>query len=64
MFAGEHTCVKSQGFINGGFESGFRAARQILEKSKSARTSAFYLGSSRLRKYLTGVCPLPDPIWL
>ncbi|MBK9038249.1 MAG: FAD-dependent oxidoreductase [Bdellovibrionales bacterium] len=32
IFAGEHTSVKSQGFINGGFESGFRAARQILEK--------------------------------
>lgn len=32
IFAGEHTSVKSQGFINGGIESGFRAARQILEK--------------------------------
>lgn len=32
IFAGEHTSVKSQGFINGGIESGLRAARQILEK--------------------------------
>lgn len=32
IFAGEHTSIKSQGFINGGIESGFRAARQILEK--------------------------------
>lgn len=32
VFAGEHTSLKSQGFINGGIESGLRAARQILEK--------------------------------
>lgn len=30
-FAGEHTSVADQGFMEGGAESGFRAAREILE---------------------------------
>jgi monoamine oxidase len=29
-FAGEHTSVESQGFLNGGVESGERAAREVL----------------------------------
>jgi monoamine oxidase len=29
-FAGEHTSNESQGFLNGGVESGERAAREIL----------------------------------
>jgi monoamine oxidase len=30
-FAGEHTSIESQGFLNGGVESGERAAREVLE---------------------------------
>jgi monoamine oxidase len=29
MFAGEHTSVASQGFMNGAVESGYRAAAEI-----------------------------------
>ncbi len=31
VFAGEHTSEKSQGFINGGYESGLRAAQQVIQ---------------------------------
>jgi monoamine oxidase len=31
LFAGEHTSTHSQGYLNGGVESGERAARQVLE---------------------------------
>jgi monoamine oxidase len=31
-FAGEHTSVENQGFMEGGAESGFRAAREILHE--------------------------------
>ena len=30
FFAGEHTSTHSQGYLNGGVESGERAARQVL----------------------------------
>lgn len=30
VFAGEHTSTHSQGYLNGGVESGERAARQVL----------------------------------
>jgi monoamine oxidase len=29
-FAGEHTSTHSQGYLNGGVESGMRAAREVL----------------------------------
>jgi len=35
VFAGEHTSEKSQGFINGGYESGLRAARQLLRSLRA-----------------------------
>lgn len=31
IFAGEHTSIDFQGFMNGAYESGFRAARQIIK---------------------------------
>jgi hypothetical protein len=30
LFAGEHTSTHSQGYLNGGVETGERAARQVL----------------------------------
>lgn len=33
LFAGEHTSMDFQGFMNGAYESGLRAARQILKKT-------------------------------
>jgi monoamine oxidase len=30
IFAGEHTSTHSQGYLNGGVESGFRAANQVM----------------------------------
>jgi monoamine oxidase len=32
FFAGEHTSTHSQGYLNGGVESGERAARQVLNR--------------------------------
>lgn len=29
MFAGEHTSIQSEGFMNGAIESGYRAAAEI-----------------------------------
>jgi monoamine oxidase len=34
MFAGEHTSVKSEGFMNGAVESGYRAAAEVLALSQ------------------------------
>jgi monoamine oxidase len=30
-FAGEHTSIESQGYLNGGIESGMRAAGEVLK---------------------------------
>jgi monoamine oxidase len=38
-FAGEHTSIESQGYLNGGVESGMRAAGEVLE-SLGARRAA------------------------
>ena len=32
LFAGEHTSTHSQGYLNGGVESGERAAHQVLSR--------------------------------
>jgi monoamine oxidase len=37
-FAGEHTSTHSQGYLNGGVESGERAARQVVTSLGSARS--------------------------
>jgi hypothetical protein len=40
-FAGEHTSTYGQGYLNGGVETGLRAAREILNAvGRSARTIA------------------------
>jgi monoamine oxidase len=35
-FAGEHTSTYSQGYLNGGVESGLRAAREVLRDAGRA----------------------------
>jgi monoamine oxidase len=35
-FAGEHTSTYSQGYLNGGVESGLRAAREVLRSTGRA----------------------------
>jgi monoamine oxidase len=32
-FAGEHTSTYSQGYLNGGVETGLRAAREVIEET-------------------------------
>ena len=36
VFAGEHTSIKSQGYMNGAIETGLRAAAEIAALSRSA----------------------------
>lgn len=37
FFAGEHTSIKWQGYMNGAIESGLRAANEILASMDSSR---------------------------
>jgi monoamine oxidase len=38
-FAGEHTSIESQGYLNGGIESGMRAAGEVLQSLGAARVA-------------------------
>lgn len=37
MFAGEHTSIQSEGFMNGAIESGYRAAAEIAALAAAPR---------------------------
>ena len=53
-FAGEHTSLESQGYLNGGVESGMRAAGEVLAslgaKVESRVSDAESVGASQLRQ--------------
>ena len=49
VFAGEHTSVKWQGYINGAIESGERAAAEIAALHAESRTNGAWLGKLEAR---------------
>jgi monoamine oxidase len=48
-FAGEHTSTANQGFLDGAVQSGERAAREILRRSRRAAPGALPTGASPAR---------------
>ncbi len=44
IFAGEHTSTSSWGFMNGGYESGIRAAEQVVASRRSTQTPGRRVG--------------------
>jgi monoamine oxidase len=41
-FAGEHTSIESQGYLNGAVESGERAATEIIDAVTPSATTAMF----------------------